>query len=435
MPDLAALETRLSSDKGYTGESHAKEGLSGFVCPRADAYGGRDGIIPPGVAAVRGLVPRGMRRISKADVARTADEARDSGKSEAEQYREYYGRGARECQARQEQQAKQAQQAEAERAVQAAGLAAPQPPPLPPLPEPRKAARAVKAAASPRPEPLSRAPAPAPERAVLRDPDDPGMFSGHAGDSGDADTLDGFYAELGRPGAGTGAPAPVAPQEAHREVRGEVVRGASEAAGSARSAGPSGSGQSAGRGAPVPPAPRAYGPSEAGPVPPDAMGAALASMVAERDRLAEMASALGRQVDELRHRIAGYEARDEHYANIERELHELRRSRGEPAAETVRAVLSAPEERLKVGGRGWECNVMGALHFGRAGRSLVLTMSDPAYASELFAELQIGEVVVLSQAGRTSCAYLGRCAKIYGDAGSPDFIAMLWLDVAPAAEG
>jgi len=422
MPDLVALETRLSSDKGYTGESPAKEGLSGFVCPRADAYGGRDGIIPPGVAAVRGLVPKGMRRISKADVARTADEARDSGKSEAEQYREYYGRGARE------------QQVRAEKAAQAVQTAAPvaaqpsqpsQPPPLPPRPAPHMPVKAAEAPPqsppqAPAPAPVP-APAPAPERAVARDPDDPGMFSRHPEGPGDADTLDGFYDELGRQNAGTAAPA----REAKREATQETADGTSGTSGQG------GSGSSAGRGAPVPPASRAYGPSESGPVPPDAMGAALASMVAERDRLAEMASALGRQVDELKYQLAGYEARDEHYANIERELH---KSRGEPAAETVRTVLSVQEERLKVGGRGWECNVMGALHFGRAGRSLVLTMTDPAYASELFTELQIGEVVVLSQAGRTSCTYLGRCAKIYGDAGSPDFIAMLWLDVAPAPQ-
>ena len=256
----------------------------------------------------------------------------------------------------------------------------------------------------------------------MRDPDDPGMFSRHVGGAGDADTLDGFYDELGRPNAGTGTLAK------------EAARGTPQGAeaGTSGPSDPSGPVASAGRAAPVPPAPLAHGPSESGPMPPDAMGAALASMVAERDRLAEMASALGRQVDELKYQLAGYEARDEHYANIEREMHELHKSRGEPAAETVRAVLSAPEERLKVGGRGWECNVMGALHFGRAGRSLVLTVSDPAYASELFTEIQAGEVVVLSQAGRTSCAYSGRCAKIYGDAGSPDFIAVLWLDVVPA---
>jgi hypothetical protein len=166
-------------------------------------------------------------------------------------------------------------------------------------------------------------------------------------------------------------------------------------------------------------------------MPPDAMGAALASMVAERDRLYDTATSLQAQVEELKRRLAGYEARDAHYANIEREMHELQQSRDEPAAETVRVILSASEERLKVGGRGWECNVMGALHYGR-GRSLILTMSDPAYASELFTEIQTGEVVVLSLAGRMSCTYSGRCVKIYGDAGSPDFIAMLWLDVAPA---
>jgi hypothetical protein len=166
-------------------------------------------------------------------------------------------------------------------------------------------------------------------------------------------------------------------------------------------------------------------------MPPDAMGAALASMVAERDRLYDTATSLQAQVEELNRRLAGYEALDAHYANIEREMHELQQSRDEPAAETVRVILSAAEERLKVGGRGWECNVMGALHYGR-GRSLILTMSDPAYASELFTEIQTGEVVVLSAAGRMSCTYSSRCVKIYGDAGSPDFIAMLWLDVAPA---
>ena len=419
MPDLTALETRLSSDKGYTGESPAKDGLPGFVCPRADTYGGRDGIIPPGVAAVRGLVPRGMRRISKADVARTADEARDSGKSEAEQYREYYGRGAKELQGQLVQPVQHMQPAQPVQPVQVktaeqpsqqaqqASLPVTPPPPLPPPP-------------------------PAPVSQVIRDPDDPGMFSKHTGDSGYADTLDGFYDELGRSNSGTAAAEGEAAPAVQRSA-GSVASEPTGTAGTAETGTPSsggsgGSGGSAGRAAPVPPAPRAYGPSSSGPMPPDAMGAALASMVAERDRLYDTATSLQAQVDELKRQLAGYEARDAHYANIEREL---RQSRGEPEAETVRAILSAPEERLKVGGRGWECNVMGALHYGR-GRSLILTMADPAYASELFTEIQAGEVVVLSASGRMSCTYSGRCVKIYGDAGSPDFIAMLWLDVAPA---
>lgn len=407
MPDLTALETRLSSDKGYTGESPAKEGLPGFVCPRADAYGGRDGIIPPGVAAVRGLVPMGMRRISKADVARTADEARDSGKSEAEQYREYYGRGAKELQVQQVQHVQHVQAKTAEQPAQPTQHAPPAQPVPPATPPP-------------------------PSQRVMRDPDDPGMFSKHTGDSAYDDTLDGFYDELGRPNAGTTAVAgeavPAVQRSSGRVTSGPAKTTETPETEETGTTGSGGSGGSAGRAAPVPHALRAYGPSESGPMPPDAMSAALASMVAERDRLYATVTSLQAQADDLKHQLAGYEARDAHYANIEREL---RQSRGEPVAETVRVILSAAEERLKVGGRGWECNVMGALHYGR-GRSLVLTMADPAYASELFTEIQAGEVVVLSSAGRMSCTYSGRCVKIYGDAGSPDFIAMLWLDVAPA---
>jgi len=173
------------------------------------------------------------------------------------------------------------------------------------------------------------------------------------------------------------------------------------------------------------------------PDPPDSTAAAFASLVAERDQMRQMANDLSAEVGRLREMLEGYAARDQHYANIERELAAEREARKSaeaavpPPAETVRVALSEQEQRLKVGGRGWECNIMGALHFGRSDRSLVLTVSDPGYASDLFAEIQPGEVAVLSAVGRTSCAYSGRCAKIYGDAGSPDFIAVLWLDVAP----
>ena len=92
MPDIGSLVTHLPSDKGYTGESPAKGGLPGFVCPRADAYGGREGIISPGVAAVNDLVPRGMRRIATADTAKSANAARTDGRTESDRYLEYYGR-------------------------------------------------------------------------------------------------------------------------------------------------------------------------------------------------------------------------------------------------------------------------------------------------------------------------------------------------------
>jgi predicted RNase H-like nuclease (RuvC/YqgF family) len=146
----------------------------------------------------------------------------------------------------------------------------------------------------------------------------------------------------------------------------------------------------------------------------------------ERDRLRAVASELTAQVAELRRQLE-VAARDAHYmARVEQELR-VHQSGGE----TVRVPLSRPEGRIKIGSRDWECNVIGSLHGGRSGRSLVLTVSNTAHASELLAEIRTGEVVVLSDEGRTSCTYSGRCAKIYGDAGSSDFIAMFWLDVDP----
>ena len=102
MPDLKGLATRMAPDKGYAEDPRGPGGSGGprrgprtFVCPRANAYGGREGIIPPAVAAVRGLVPKGMRHIDVADTARSANAARDSGVDEASQYMEYYGRAAK----------------------------------------------------------------------------------------------------------------------------------------------------------------------------------------------------------------------------------------------------------------------------------------------------------------------------------------------------
>lgn len=390
MADLKSLETRLSADKSYSGESPAKDGLSGFVCPRADAYGGRDGIIPPGIAAVRGLVPKGMRHINPNDTARSANAARDSGVSATDQYREYYGRGAKE-----------AKEARASKAAKESAMAE------------RLAPAKGSAPAIPRRAGKGKFPAPAPVRPpdgacrrfvpqaddargrVLRDPDDAGMFSTLPERDRDDDTLDGFYEGLGRPAAGTAD------------------------AGYASSADLGGTGAvpavpAGGSGAAHSPAPRAQ-------------GGRIAELEAERDYFAEHVVKMSGEIGELRRRLEAYEAHDRSYMEeVERQLASV----VEP--ETVRVALASDEEKLKVGGPGWECNIVGSLHRGRGGRSFVLTVSDTAYASELLAEAQAGEVVVLSSAGRTSCVYAGRCAKIYGDAGSPDFITLMWLDAGPA---
>lgn len=402
MTDVKSLETRIAPDRGYTGESPAEGGIAGFVCPRADAYGGREGIVPPGVAAVRGLVPKGMRRISPTDTAKAANAARDSGVSEAEQYREYYGRGAKEANASQASQASQAAKAaKAAKAARDAALAEKLAPAKGSAPSmPRRAGKSKFPAPAPvrPPDGAGRRPVSPADDArgrVLRDPDDAGMFSTSPERGLDDDTLDGFYEGLGRPAAGTAD------------------------AGSASSADLGGTGavpavSAGGSGAAHSPAPRAQ-------------GGRIAELEAERDYFAEHVVKMSGEIGELRRRLEAYEAHDRSYmAEVERQLASV----VEP--ETVRVALASDEERLKVGGPGWECNIVGSLHRGRGGRSFVLTVSDTAYASELLAEAQAGNVVVLSSAGRTSCVYAGRCAKIYGDAGSPDFITLMWLDAGPA---
>ena len=465
MPDIDSLVTHLPKDKGYTGESPAKGGLPGFVCPRADAYGGREGIIAPGVAAVNGLVPRSMRRISTADTAKAANEARTDGRTESERYREYYGAGAAPAPAPAPSAPKAARAVKTSRAVQPVRAARaaqavatqrrlPAAPSVAPavidgVPAAQTGRRASGAAAGPRrsvwlmqatvggrvvpgrmvpgrmvPGRTVRRPAPVPAEQVLRDVDDPGVFSRAVAPGADDDTLDGFYDSLGGPAPGTG----------EEDIGGENP---------AFSAGEdTGFGEAeAGAGAPVPRQPRARETD------PDVAGG---STPGEKAALQELASLLGSaqaEAAELRRQLEDYKVRDAHYANIERELAgEIEKLRGQVAgqsgapsamqpAETVRVALAVPEERLKVGGVGrrredlWECRVMGALHVGRGGTSAVLTLSDAAYASDLLADIRPGRVVILSESKRTSCVYSGHCVKIYGEPDSQDFIAAFFLQV------
>ena len=407
MPDVDDLVTRLPRDRGYSGEPPTAGGLPGFVCPRADAYGGRDGIISPGVAAVNGIVPKGMTHIDTKDTARRAEEARRDGRTEAERYMEYYST--------------------AEGSGKGAGRRTPPPPrPRPPDPaspppssgpgRPSGTVRARSAQAdTPAPAPTLQPhrvrgrilpgagfvpprayrPEPEPERPVLRDPDDPGMFSRRAEAPADDDTLDGFYDGLSGPAPGTGETDLPGREAALDGLRG-TLRGIAAA----------------------PAMPRAREFPESG-----EMVAAMTKLAGDHTAMLQRAAELEAQVADLSSQLEGARERDAHRARAEEEL---RRS---ALGETVRVALAIPEERLKVGGERWECRIMGRLHPGRQGRSAVLTVSDPSYASELMVEIKPGPMVVLSGEKRTSCEYHGRCAKIYAEPDSQDFIALFWLSV------
>ena len=403
MPDLKGLATTMARDKSYSREPPGAEGIHGFVCPRANAYGGREGIIPPAVAVVRGLVPKGLHEIRPDAVAVTANAARDSGAKEADEYMKYYGRGAEE-----QKQAEAA--AKAAKAVKAAE-APPAEPVAPAAPAPRKGRSRRPSPPSPPPPPPS---APPSAEGVARDPDDPGMFSRDPQTPDAGDTLDDFYDSLRGPTPGTGE-TDLPPRKGAVKVGVDFGEGPV--------------------GAPPPAGPRAYGinpeyPAQSGLA---AVVSQLAEEKAELKRVAEslnyQVGALQAQLRDAQRQLEGAAARDQHYARVEQEMRESQARQG--PAETVRVPLSATEERIKVGGKGWECNLVGALHMGRAGQSAVLTVSDPMYGSELLASAVPGDVVVVTSSARTYCTYAGHCVKIYGDAGSLDFIVAMWLGIRP----
>lgn len=400
--EVDRLVTRLHKDASYADHqdvpSGSHKGLPVYVCPRADDHGRRDGLIPPGVAAVRGLIPRtGLKHVSNQSVGR---EAASDGLTEAERYRRYYGKSLQHHPTTPVQRVPQPSQ----------------PPQIPhPVPEDygqgngngetpvtrpvatpvdKPVARAAKRAAV-RPQSKAVAPKnrvnPAKSRAVpvLREVDG----------GTDDETLDGFYDSLGGPAPGT--------LEGSAEER--------EALASAR-----------GERLPPPLPPRV----QEEPGVDEVVGIRRDIGVQEDPRVAEVA--------ELRRALAVANSaigeQQELITRLQAEVDTLRKRPGPVVHETVRVQLAAEQEKIKLGGHGWECRVLGHLDFGRDGRSAVLTVSDPGYASELMAEIQVGELVILHGSERTACEYAGECSKLYGDPSSPDFIAVFRFSLTGSGE-
>ena len=144
------------------------------------------------------------------------------------------------------------------------------------------------------------------------------------------------------------------------------------------------------------------------------------------------------EVAELRRALAAANSaigdQQELITRLQAEVDTLRKKPGPVVHETVRVQLAAEQEKIKLGGHGWECRVLGHLDFGRDGRSVVLTVSDPGYASELMAEIQVGKFVILHGSARTACEYAGECSKLYGDPSSPDFIAVFRFSLTVPGE-
>ena len=379
--EVDRLVTRLHKDAGYADSqdvpSGHRKGLPVYVCPRADDHGRRDGLIPPGVAAVHGLIPRtGLKHVSNQSVGR---EAASDGLTEAERYRRYYGRSLQQHPTTPVRQAlppphpvhaegSYGQEQEQEDTPATRTVAKPA------ARTAKKAASLTQSKAQVRTVPGGTVETSADQKnrenpsksrvvPVLREGD---------GDTDD-ETLDGFYDSLRGPAPGT--------QEDSAEER--------EALASAR-------------GERLPP-----------PLPPRVQEDPRVAEVAElRRALAVANSAIGEQQALI--------------ARLQDEVDTLRKKPGPVVHETVRVQLAAEQEKIKLGGHGWECRVLGHLDFGRDGRSVVLTVSDPGYASELIAEIQVGAIVILHGSERTACEY--------GDPTSSDFIAVFRFSLTGSVE-
>ena len=389
--EVDRLVTRLHKDASYAEHqdvpSGPRKGLPVYVCPRADDHGRRDGLIPPGVAAVRGLIPRtGLKHVSNQSVGR---EAASDGLTEAERYRRYYGKSLPQhsttpvrCELPPPHPVNEdcGQGIRQEEAQDTRTVAKPSDKPV--ARTSKKAAARPQSKAQVRTVPggtVGEATAtknranPAKSRAVPVLREDDGVT--------DDETLDGFYDSLRGPAPGT--------LEGSAEER-EAL--------------------SAARGERLPP-----------PLPPRVQEDPRVAEVAELRRAIAVAnSAIGEQQALI--------------ARLQSEVDTLRKKPGPVVHETVRVQLAAEQEKIKIGGRGWECRVLGHLDFGREGRSVVLTVSDPGYASELIAEIQAGELVVLHGSERTECTYAGECSKLYGDPNSPDFIAVFRFSLTGSGE-
>ena len=468
MPDLKSLATKLPADKDYRG-GHGD--VKGFVCPRADSHGGREGIIPPGIAAEHGLVPKGMRRVTIAQALETVNEQVASGQSEQERYLAYYGKGATAQPpaktpvapdpvntAARESAQEVLQRALAKRLGKRADAKTAVATPKPPKAEPKVPARtkSVKQQVRPAQSSTQKASRMFPPGKPAANPDD---------------TLDGFYDSLRGSGLGTdevgrsgtvkrkpGSRSRGGAGEAHRpalpasartvpvsrdQPGGAVLAMAAELARDflkeAEASGhlPNATAEfdawaAAERRKPYAPLPDPTGAADPEAV--DAAGHADAPAPEdvpppEPDADDEILAAVEQLAQERDQARQAYAELHRDYLVIDQEVQRLRKevqSRKPPVEhETVRVQLAGEPVRLKVGGRGWECRVMGHLDYTRTRNEVVLTVVETQYGAELLAEIQKGECVIVSERGRTACAYDGDCAKIYGDPGSSDFITCL----------
>ena len=428
--DPRSLEARLGKVRGRSKyvPHDAAVAMGAFVCPRADGYGAREGVIPPGVAAQEGLIPKGLREVSTDAALHSARQNDENPMTAQEQYRAYYGKGAQQQETRTPQRPlvvlppePEPEPEAVEDVPEAEVPAAPQEeaPPAPP-PAPPPVPKAVKTASR---KPVPKTPArkvPWPDakasktskasRAVRTAvPQAPRVFSQANSESEDPETLEGFYAGLDRERHFEGVAEQDWPEtpESRGEKRTDTV--------------PPRTGD-----VPAVPTRRAHGIPQV-PSVQDRMITELKETfeaeLAEQRQLAKdwYEEAERRRLDLERHQML--------LSHQNTELQRLTQAASEARTShddgPVRVYLGMEDVKLKVAGRGWDCNVLGHLCYSRGKTEVALVVTDPGYGSDLLANVQEGECVLVSSAGRTACQYRGHCDKIYGETDSPDFITVM----------
>lgn len=391
---LAGLATKLRKERGYSDEQRSGHGV--FVCPRANMYGGRDGVIPPAVAVQRGLVPARLRESTNAEILARHEERVAEGKPESEYYLDYYGEKAEE----QDRLAEQARQGQAVQAVQVAQVAQPREEDEAPARQPMGTSFT----------PVLNAAENSEKRAETGKQRGQGVFFNPPAQGSETGSLEDFYDAL--------------PPAVKRGATVGVGRGTGERQGQENAHGGS-SGMTYPSYRPVfhtPAGETFHQRDDSGAT---MLAAALSSSEAERARLA---GEVGRMQAELAGARLESTRLASHIEELERQVRQAREAESRPVRtserhEDVSVTLGTADERLKVGGEGWECNVLGHVESGVD--EVVLVVPDPKYGSELLARARPGRMAVLSASGRTDCEYFGCCGRIYGEAGDRDYITLL----------
>lgn len=143
-------------------------------------------------------------------------------------------------------------------------------------------------------------------------------------------------------------------------------------------------------------------------------------LASERDRAMAECERLRREAESLRAALADMQGR---LADADHPHDSVRVQLGGGMSQVSVSGVSPDGER-------WKASVDGRIDFSRSGGEAVLSVLDPAYASELLAVMSPGCELDLEFGGAgTHCGYDGVCDKIYGDPDSRDYITLFRLSV------